>query len=364
MNKKILFVLHLPPPVHGSSMVGQFIKDSTLINSNFDSKYINLSTSKTVDEIGKKPFVKITRYIKILGAFFIGLIKFKPDTIYLAINAKGIGFYKDFPIALLTKLFGVKLVLHYHNKGISKIQDCFLDNLLYKFLFRNTKIILLSKSLFTDVKKYVKEENVFYCPNGIPQVMLPKRISLKNDEIAQLLFLSNLIESKGVFVLLEALKLLKTQGIKFQCNLVGGEGDISSNELEEKLEDLNLTDCVFYLGKKYGKDKYKIFQKSDVFILPTYYHNECFPLVLLEAMQFGLPIISTNEGGLADIVENNETGFIVEKQNPTQLAVKITWLIKNTTKAKAMGEKGRDKFYKKYTIEFFEQRFIEILNQI
>jgi hypothetical protein len=46
--------------------------------------------------------------------------------------------------------------------------------------------------------------------------------------------------------------------------LLGGEGDIKSNELEEKLEDLNLTDCVFYLGKKYDKDKYKIFQKFDV----------------------------------------------------------------------------------------------------
>ena len=54
-------------------MVGKFIKDSTRINSDFDSKYINLSTSKTVDEIGKKPLIKITRYIKILGAFFIGL---------------------------------------------------------------------------------------------------------------------------------------------------------------------------------------------------------------------------------------------------------------------------------------------------
>ena len=61
MAKKILLIMHLPPPVHGSSMVGQYIKDSVVINNTFDTKFINLSTSKTVDEIGKNPLLKISR---------------------------------------------------------------------------------------------------------------------------------------------------------------------------------------------------------------------------------------------------------------------------------------------------------------
>ena len=60
---KILFVLHLPPPIHGSSMVGKHIKNSKIINTSFETNFINLSTSKTVDEIGKKPFVKVRRYL-------------------------------------------------------------------------------------------------------------------------------------------------------------------------------------------------------------------------------------------------------------------------------------------------------------
>ena len=60
MKSKILFILHLPPPVHGSSMVGQYIKDSkVVINTSFDAQYINLSTSKTIDEIGKNPLLKL-----------------------------------------------------------------------------------------------------------------------------------------------------------------------------------------------------------------------------------------------------------------------------------------------------------------
>jgi glycosyltransferase involved in cell wall biosynthesis len=365
-KKKILFIIHFPPPIHGSSMVGEYIKDSRIINSSFDAQYINLSTSKTVDEIGKNPLVKISRYIQIISKVIIKLIRYNPETVYLAITAKGLGFYKDFPITLLSKLFGKKLVLHYHNKGVNLKQDLFFYNFMYRILFKNTKVILLSKRLYGDVKKYVKIENVFFCANGIPHPNFEVKISnnINKDKVPKLLFLSNLIESKGVYVLLKALKILNAEGVKFQCNFVGGEGDISSVKLNSKITDFNLEHCVRYLGEKHHHEKYEISQKSNIFILPTYYHNECFPLVLLEAMQFGLPIISSNEGGIPDIVKDGETGFIVEKQKPKQLAEKIKWLIDHPKEVCLMGEKGQKYFLEHYTLEVFEKRMTHILNQI
>ena len=81
-------------------------------------------------------------------------------------------------------------------------------------------------------------------------------------------------------------------------------------------------------------------------------------------MMFGLPVISTNEGGIADLVNNGETGFIVKKQNPEKLAEKIKHLIDNPQKAILMGERGREDFLEKYTLEVFERRMAHILNQI
>ena len=364
MKSKILFILHLPPPVHGSSMVGQYLKDSKVVENTLDAQYINLSTSKTVDEIGKNPFVKVGRYFKILLQVIITLINHNPKIVYLAITAKGIGFYKDFPIAVLVKLFGKKLVLHYHNKGVKTRQQIFFDDLLYRILFKNTKVILLSKRLYEDVSKYVKQEDVFFLPNGIPIPNAVEEVLPKNNMVSQLLFLSNLIESKGVLVLLAALKKLKDNGIKFHCYFVGGEGDISSEQLNQKINDLNLQEYVTYLGKKYGDDKYEIFQSSDIFVFPTFYHNECFPLVLLEAMMFGLPVISTSEGGIPDIVKNDETGFVIENQNPNKLAEKIKWFIDNPEETSSMGEKGREHFLENYTLEIFENRLTHILNQV
>ena len=193
---------------------------------------------------------------------------------------------------------------------------------------------------------------------------ITEKIEKKADQAPKLLFLSNLIESKGLFILLKALKALNDKGIAFHCNIVGGEGDISLNQLNHKINDLNLNNCVTYLGKKYGDDKYKIFQYSDISVFPTFYHNETFGLVNIEAMMFKLPVISTNEGAIAEIIDDNETGFLVEKQDSVDLANKIQLLIENPSLRKNMGEKGREKFEEEYTLSHFEQNMTEILRKI
>ena len=185
----------------------------------------------------------------------------------------------------------------------------------------------------------------------------------KND-VPQILFLSNLIKSKGVFILLEALKLLKKKGVQFYCNLVGGEGDITNQNLLDKINKLDLADAIKYHGKKYDVNKFHLFNQADIFVFPTFYHNETFGLVNLEAMMFGLPIISTNEGGIPDIVKHNETGFIIEKENPMQLAEKLEVLINNPKLGKKLGKEGQIQFNKKYTLEKFETKFTDILKQI
>ena len=358
--KKILFILHLPPPIHGASVMGKYIHDSSLINEAFNSEFINLTTSKTIDEIGKNPIFKIGRYLQIFFSVIYRLLIFNPDKVYITITANGLGFYKDFPIALLVKLFRKKLVLHYHNKGVKPCQNIFFYNILYKVLFNNVKVILLSEYLYDDVKKYVKVEDVYFCPNGIPSVEFVKS-DIKHNKPIELLFLSNLIESKGIFILLESLKILKDKHINFHCNLVGGEGDITNYSLMLKLEELNLNNEVSFLGKKYGHNKNSIYKKSDIFVFPTFYQNECFPLVILEAMMFGLPVISTNEGGIPDIVKDHETGYVVEKKSSMQLAQKIEYLIQYPNEALRMGEYGRRQFLEKYTLNRFEERLIEIL---
>jgi len=364
VNKKILFILHLPPPVHGSSLVGEFINKSNIINTTFNCKYINLGTSKSIDEIGKSGFKKMILYISIIFRTLNQLIAFKPDLVYLAMTAKGIAFYKDMVMVFLAKLFGIQLVIHFHNKGVSVNQNKSIDNFLYKRVFKNTKVILLSKYLYPDIKKYVKKENVFYCPNGIPAIGSNENIVKINNDTVQLLFLSNLIESKGVYVLLKALRILKSKAISFSCNFVGGIGDITEEAFNNKVSSLQLQDHVQYLGKKYDQKKIAVFSNTDIFVLPTFYHNECFPLVLLEASQFALPMVSTFEGAIPEIINDGINGFIIEKNDIAALADKLELLIKDETLRTKLGNAAFKKFKKEYTLTKFESNMCTILKSI
>ena len=207
LKPKVLFILHFPPPVHGAAMVGQFIQKSKVINESFDATYINLSTSTKVDEVGKGGINKIASTFKLVVRVIKALQKANYDLCYMTLTAKDYGFYKDFIIVALLKIFGKKIIYHFHNKGVSTRQHKTLDNLLYKITFNATKSILLSSLLYRDISKYVARENVFVCGNGIPEIgnklLIEKRSNV--NERCKLLFLSNMVVEKGVLVLLEAI---------------------------------------------------------------------------------------------------------------------------------------------------------------
>lgn len=359
---KVLFLLQIPPPVHGSSIVGQYIRNSSLINNSFNCQFINLITSATINEIGRNSILKIYKILKISIKILASVLKDKPDLCYFAVNITGKAFYRDVLIISFLKLTRINLVYHLHGKGIIHRQNRTLDDFLYKKVFSGSKVILLSPLLYYDIKKYVLEDSVFYCANGIPDLFGKKKCAFlrKNNTVTRILFLSNLIKSKGVFELLEALKILKGHGIKFKCVFVGEEGDINQQEFIKKSQSLGLDDVAVYLGGKTGIDKEIEFSKADIFVLPTY--KDCYPLVILEAMNYSLPIITTNEGGIPDLVENGSNGLLVSAHNPDELSEALVLLINDKQLREDMGAKARIKYENNHTINHFENTLLSILN--
>ena len=134
-------------------------------------------------------------------------------------------------------------------------------------------------------------------------------------------------------------------------------------QFSEEVDKRNLNDRIAYVGRKVGEEKEAFFRQSDVFVFPTYYYNECFPLVILEAMEYKLPVISTNEGGIPDMVKDGENGLICEKQNPVSLADCIAKLSDDEELRVKMGSAGHEKFCREFTLDKFENRMRDILNQ-
>ena len=367
MKPKILFIMHMPPPVHGAAMVGQYIHDSEMINGEFESHYINLTTAKNLQDIGKVGMRKLFDFFTLLKKIRRAVKKIKPQLVYVTPNACGGAFYKDFVVVEMLKHLGCKVVVHYHNKGVATHQDRWLDNILYKRFFKDIKVILLSECLYVDMKKYVKREDVFICANGIPcssdldSHSIPS--STPQTLIPHILFLSNLLVSKGVVVLLDALRILKDKGCCFVCDIVGGETvEIAAAMFQNEVAKRGLEEMVVFHGRKYGKDKEAFLNAANMFVFPTFYHNECFPLVLLEAMEHDLPCISTTEGGIPGIVDDGKTGYLVPKHDAVALADKIEMFIRDIDLRHKMGLAGREKFEREFTLEVFEKRMVEILS--
>lgn len=117
-----------------------------------------------------------------------------------------------------------------------------------------------------------------------------------------------------------------------------------------------------YHGRQYNQDKENRFSEAEALVHPTL--NDCFPLVLLEAMQHSLPVISTPVGAIPDMVADGDNGFLVPKNNPAALAEAMEKLIFNPQLARNMGMRGHERFMKNYTAHQFETNLLNILQNI
>jgi glycosyltransferase involved in cell wall biosynthesis len=273
----------------------------------------------------------------------------------------GAAFYRDLIYITLIKVFHIRIVFHLHGKGIKQLCKYKIRQLFYKYAFRNSDIICLSDLLKSDLEDVYKG-TIHIVNNGIPDELIIDSETQKSHEKLQILFLSNLLKSKGIIDFIESLKILSGKDITFYANILGAEGDIEPVFLNDKIRELNLSNEINYLGTKTGEEKNKIIEGSDVLIYPSL--NDAFPLVLLEVMRYAKPIIATREGAIPEIVDDGRTGFLVEKHNPGQISEKLEVFVRNPGLIKIMGDAGRKKFLQNYTMDIFESNLKNVFEEV
>ncbi len=333
--------------------MNSYVIDSKVIKSDYTLDLINLQFAKSIKELEHFSIRKVLRTFFYGSEIIKKILSMKPDLVYFSIAPKGFAFYRDASYVFLIKLLNRKIVFHLHGKGIKKnIENNYFKKSLYKWVLKNTYVICLSETLSNDIAEVYKGVP-FIVNNGIRTQTFRRCEQIAIDKpLLQILYLSNYIKNKGILILVEALGILKTKGYNFNARLVGAPSNVTIKMLEEYIIAQDLAANVKVVGPLHGDDKYLEFQNADIFVFPTY--NDAFPLVTLEAMQYGLPVISTYEGSIPEIVINNETGFLVEKQNPQMLADKIAVLLENKELRTAMGKRGYERFTNNFALQHFE----------
>lgn len=170
---------------------------------------------------------------------------------------------------------------------------------------------------------------------------------------------------KGHDCLFEAVRLLIARGTKLEVKVYGACNSDYVNHLEERISQAGLAKHWSFMG--YESDRNKIYPGLDICVMPSCV-VETFGMVAAEAGAFGVPVVASRRGGLPEVVEDGVTGWLIDPDQPLQLADKIEWLIQNPDRARAMGAAGRERVFKLFTVEKmagdFEKLFAEFTEPV
>lgn len=363
-KQKLLCILHYAPPAHGASKVGDFIKSSQKLKDEFDCRFIKIKSSDTIGDIGKVNFKKIYFVIELFFKILFTVLVFRPNKIYFTASIKGVAFYRDVLLSTIWKFYKLfipcEVFYHYHTKGIKEFVKNPRNLKLTKFFLKDISLVLLSPKLendFEDVKTYKK---VLFLPNGVEnnydENTFENYVSKKDFSKLNILYLSNMIKSKGYFEVLKLANNHKNQNIHF--HFAGGwQNQEDEKEFFDFIKNNQLENIVTFHGFVNGIQKKELFENSQLLIFPTRYELESFGLVIIEAFSYGLPVLSTDEGSIPYIIDNKSGIFIddLEKLNLAFEDMKKNYINIETALY------CRNRYLENFSLEQFEENLLEVL---
>ena len=300
--------------------------------------------------VGKKVSLFILAIFKIL----IYKTIYKVQLVHVHSASYG-SFYRKSIIIRLCKLLNIKVILHTHGAGFKDFYGSLSGpkkKYVQKTLKMPYKIIVLSNSWKEFYGTLTNKNKIDIVYNSVE---VPEYVQRNNNTNVTGLFLGRIGKRKGIYDLIESIKKLKQQELNFKI-LVAGDGEIE--EAKKVVEQEKLNNYIEILGWIDKEQATNYLKECDFYILPSY--NEGLPMSVLEAMSYSLPVITTNVGGIPEVVLNNENGILIEPGNIEQLANAINSIVKNAELRNKLGEQAHKTIEENFNIK----NFIEKINQM
>jgi len=285
------------------------------------------------------PLRRFWVFLLALGRLSLGLSKNEIDLIHIHVSERA-SVFRAATWILLAKLFRKPVVMHTHgcefhifHATLPKFTKQFVNWIFQQCAY----VITLSQSwksyYITHCELSTNRVIVLANPVKLPE-QVPNR---QGRDIVQLVCLGRIGQRKGSFDLLHAFAGLPPEQ-KLRARLVlAGDGDV---ETARSLSDrLGIAAYVEFPGWLSSGDCEKLLAKSDVFVLPSY--NEGLPMALLEAMGWGMPVISTPIGGIPEVVTDQQEGLLLKAGDIEQLSATMQILIDDEDMRITIGKNAR-----------------------
>jgi glycosyltransferase involved in cell wall biosynthesis len=302
----------------------------------------------------------VRQWLKLVGV----LIRSCPTVSYLVLSQSTIGVLRDSLLIWPTYLRGSHIVVHLHGGNFREwfLGRSWLMKTYVKALLRCvTRAIVLGESLKPQFESIIDEKQIAVVPNGIDWTSVDLRQNIpRSGSQFRILHLSTLSHLKGALVLLQAVTFVVHQRKDVEFVFAGPWSHAEDKQWADNfIRQHKLETYVLFSGQVDATQKRTLFDSADVFVFPGV-QQEGQPLVVIEAMAAGLPVIFTDRGCLRDTVLDGEAGLEVPINDPQQLADRILWLLDHPEVFKAMGACARKRYEALYTKERHIERMIDV----
>lgn len=368
MKKRVLLFGSVPPPLHGTSIAFRNLLNG-LKERNFVVNHINCQFSKNINEIEKFSLWKLLLFFR----YFFSLIHksrtFKPDYIIICPAFSFFSFLKDSAYSnLASAVLKERVIAWVHGNGLTAFYNSsnFLVKKYIEYTFHNYHLIVPVANILSErnYSFFSPHEKIVPIHNGIMHVVDQTQVNVGTNGMVTVLYLSNMELTKGWKLLFNAAQTICAKSDKVQFHFYGNPAANSTeDEINVVFQSSPFRDKVCYFGPLNHNEKNKVFSQTDIFCFPTFYKHEAFPLVILEAMQAGLPVVSTTAGGITEAITDNKGGFIVEENNPEALIEKLISLINSRELRMRFGQYNLMKFKSDYTMETHLDKWEDLLSK-
>ena len=320
-------------------------------------------------KMASKPWLQLLAIPYIINGFFQCIRicrKWRPDVIHA---------HWPFPHAYIAlgaaKLFKIPLVLNFHGAELLLIRKKKWVKPLLKFAIGQAQAIFANSSFTAEKIKALRNVDVEWSPYGTTLETSRLQGECRNGKF-KILFVGRHIERKGICYLIEAAKYLPRD--KFEIRIVG-VGDLTEQlkqqatllDERQKTKDERGAEIIF-TGKLSPEDLANEYRTANVFTLPAIVDHkgdtEGLGVVLIEAMELGLPIVASNVGGIPDVVVNGESGILVPEKDPVALANAFKRLEANPTLIQKLLAGARKRIDKCFTWDGIIERQVEVYKKV
>jgi glycosyltransferase involved in cell wall biosynthesis len=364
---KVMLVAQTPPPYGGQAVMMQKILEGEYVGVSI--RHVRMAFSRDMREVGRLKPRKVIHLLAVIGRVVVTRVRFGASTLYYPpAGPDKVPMYRDLILLLATRWMFKKTIFHFEAGGLSELYPTLPPWLkpLFRTAYFGADLGIRTDRFAPEDPARLEATREAIIPNAVDDVADSTRRVMPSGRAPSygtILFVGVIRESKGAVALIEACGELKRSGLRFRLQLMG---EFESEEFENRIRSMaNEHGVDFeYLGVRTGPEKYFAYAEADIFCLPSFFESESGPVVLVEAMQFGLPIVSTNWRGIPAMVSEGVNGFLVPVRDIRALADRLRILLTNPELAGQMGAAGRRIYEAQYTLQGFHENLQAVFDMV